>query len=91
MRNLGSLEGVQIGAAGFFRGFIHGEAQGTAGESGAGNAVHTGTVGFDHVRNHDIEGGCADMSGFHGADNFDRGQGCIGEGDLEGDRAVVTV
>ena len=71
-------------------GVVDGGAQGAGGEGGAGNAVHAGAVGFDHIRNHDVEDHIAHMGGFGGIHHLDARQRGFGEGDLKGAVAVIA-
>ena len=77
MLNLVGLEDSQVRAAGIFSSGVHDLAQGAARKGSAGNAVHAGTIGFDHFGDHDAEGIGSNVTGFHGGGDFDGGEGGV--------------
>ena len=51
----------------------------------------SGSVGLKHIGNHDLESVSTHMGGFHGGNDFDVGQGSVGEGHFGRYVAVVAV
>ncbi len=90
MGNRGGLEGVKVGAAGLLSGIIDGIAQRAGREGGAGDGIHTASVGGDHVSDHGGESDITHMGGFSAADDLHIGQCILGEGDSKGGGAVVA-
>ena len=85
------LKGAEVGAPGLLRRVVHGVAQRGAGEGCAGNAVHTGAIRRQHVRNHRLKGHVADVRRLAGIGHFDGGHRVVGEGHAHGHIAVVAL